>query len=274
MDIRSVHPIKTAENTVIEVELAGFATRILAFLIDLLMLMLLIVIIVVVLKLVSKLSPELAETAFNLFLDRRLSGDAFKAVLFGALFGVSTVAFMYHFFQEWLWNGKTVGKHLLKIRVVRNNGQAIGFWEAFGRNIMRFFMDVYPIGLGIYPMMISSREKRFGDFLVGTLVISDQKIARPALEIPQELSKQPEAPSDSALNASLIHPEEFELLRSYLSRRDRLDKTHRAALALELARHFQTRLYLSDEATADPKLLETLYQEYQQQLTGNVATSD
>ena len=32
---------------------------------------------------------------------------------------------------EWLWNGQTPGKRLLKLRVLREDGRPITFWEAF-----------------------------------------------------------------------------------------------------------------------------------------------
>lgn len=269
MDIRSVHNVRTAENTLIEVELAGICTRLLAFLIDVTVFLLVLAVTFLIIKLSGNISPELSKTLFNLLFDHRLSGDAFLTVVFTLLFGVSTLAFCYHFFQEWLWRGKTVGKHCMRIRVVRGNGQPIGFWEAFGRNVMRFFLDVYPMGLGIYPMILSSREKRFGDYLVDTLVINDQRINRPVLNFSEAVAQiQAASPSPLAeasmgqLSGQNLSPEEFEVLRTFLARRSSLRIQARRALEKKLVDHLGQRLHLSPEQQQDNQLLERLYEEY------------
>ena len=36
---------------------------------------------------------------------------------------------------EWLWNGQTPGKSLLKLRVLREDGRPITLWESLARNL-------------------------------------------------------------------------------------------------------------------------------------------
>src|SRR5476651_2693818 len=55
---------------------------------------------------------------------------------------------------EWLWNGQTPGKRLLKLRVIRDDGRPITLWEAIARNLLRIFdaapgflVPVYSVGL-------------------------------------------------------------------------------------------------------------------------------
>jgi hypothetical protein len=45
---------------------------------------------------------------------------------------------LFHFF-EWLWNGQTPGKSLLKLRVIREDGRPITLWEAMARNLAANF---------------------------------------------------------------------------------------------------------------------------------------
>ena len=45
----------------------------------------------------------------------------------------------YFAFFEWIWNGQTPGKRLLKLRVIREDGRPITFWEAAVRNLLRTF---------------------------------------------------------------------------------------------------------------------------------------
>jgi uncharacterized RDD family membrane protein YckC len=44
---------------------------------------------------------------------------------------------------EWLWHGQTPGKRWLKLRVIREDGRPISFFEAFVRNLVRDF-DIMP----------------------------------------------------------------------------------------------------------------------------------
>src|SRR5213075_2514659 len=43
----------------------------------------------------------------------------------------------YFIFFEWLWDGQTPGKRLMKLRVIRDDGRPITLWEAIARNLLR-----------------------------------------------------------------------------------------------------------------------------------------
>ena len=43
----------------------------------------------------------------------------------------------YFAFFEWIWNGQTPGKRWLKLRVIREDGRPITFFEAAVRNLLR-----------------------------------------------------------------------------------------------------------------------------------------
>src|SRR5215212_10464642 len=49
----------------------------------------------------------------------------------------------YFTFFEWIWSGQTPGKRWLKLRVIREDGRPITFWEASVRNLLRTF-DMMP----------------------------------------------------------------------------------------------------------------------------------
>src|SRR4029450_13695287 len=49
----------------------------------------------------------------------------------------------YFAFFEWLWRGQTPGKRWLKLRVIREDGRPVTFWEATVRNLLRSF-DMMP----------------------------------------------------------------------------------------------------------------------------------
>jgi len=49
----------------------------------------------------------------------------------------------YFAFFEWIWNGQTPGKRWLKLRVIREDGRPVTFWEAAVRNLVRT-LDMMP----------------------------------------------------------------------------------------------------------------------------------
>src|SRR5215210_160882 len=94
----------------------------------------------------------------------------------------------YFIFFEWLWNGQTPGKRWLKLRVIREDGRPITFWEAAVRNIMRIFdmqlmMPVPVVGfysIGLIAVFISSKDQRLGDMLAGTVVVRERETEAPS----------------------------------------------------------------------------------------------
>src|SRR5690349_14009535 len=61
---------------------------------------------------------------------------------------------------EWAWNGQTPGKRWLRLRVIREDGRPITFWEAAARNLLRIF-DIQPFpfySVGLISVFISLRD--------------------------------------------------------------------------------------------------------------------
>lgn len=242
MNLRSVHTIQTADRVPLSVELAGIGNRIYAALIDLLATLLILALMYYVI-------------ATSALLNRELSKNLGYLLPFLLLFG-------YHFFQEWLWRGKTIGKHILKLRSVRQNGQPMGFWEAFGRNLMRL-IDVYGAGIGVIPILFSPSEKRFGDFLAGTLVINDQPLRYPGTTSSYPLQNTKNKPSIFEPNPPALDlqgvrltAQECDLLENYMARRSTLLTSAQETLQRDLTDYFRERLFLGD--ALEEKLLESL----------------
>jgi uncharacterized RDD family membrane protein YckC len=108
------------------------------------------------------------------------------AVLVIVLFLISSGYFI---FFEWLWNGQTPGKRWLKLRVIREDGRPITFWEASVRNLTRVFdmqPTIIPIvgfySVGIISVFISRRDQRVGDFFAGTVVVREREAEAPTFD--------------------------------------------------------------------------------------------
>jgi uncharacterized RDD family membrane protein YckC len=82
--------------------------------------------------------------------------------------------FLYFVILEGL-TGYTLGKWMIKIRVVDLKGKIPGLRRGFYRNILRF-IDGLPVLniLGIYLIVNSEEKARFGDRIAGTRVIFTQ----------------------------------------------------------------------------------------------------
>ncbi len=83
---------------------------------------------------------------------------------------LSLLTFVYYFFQEGLFS-TTVGKFLLKLRVLETEGYDCSLRASFKRNALRF-VDWLPFLyiLGGAAMMKSAQRQRIGDRYAGTVV--------------------------------------------------------------------------------------------------------
>lgn len=88
----------------------------------------------------------------------------------------------YFAFFEWIWNGQTPGKRWLKLRVIREDGRPISFFEAMVRNLLRNF-DVMPspfYSIGLISVFATDRDQRVGDLVAGTVVVREREAEAPA----------------------------------------------------------------------------------------------
>jgi uncharacterized RDD family membrane protein YckC len=152
----------------------------------------------------------------------------------------------YFIFFEWLWNGQTPGKRLLKLRVIREDGRPITLWEAIARNLLRifdaipgFFFPVY--SLGLISIFLSSRDQRFGDMFAGTVVIRERTDEAPTFEetfsnqISDAAFRRVQKRTDFQANVNLVTQDEIEVVESFLRRRWDLTERQRLWMAWRVA---------------------------------------
>ncbi len=83
-------------------------------------------------------------------------------------------AFTYTFLCETFLNGQTLGKYIMRIKVVRTDGTAPGIGDFFMRWILRT-IDIGFFMIGFFFMLFSKNNQRFGDLAAGTVVIKIPK---------------------------------------------------------------------------------------------------
>jgi uncharacterized RDD family membrane protein YckC len=90
---------------------------------------------------------------------------------------------------ESLWHGRTLGKSVMGLRVVRDDGGPIRFRQAFVRGLVGVVIDRLGVSFGLLaliPMLVSARSKRLGDLAAGTVVVQDR--------VPSRVSAPPDIP--------------------------------------------------------------------------------
>ncbi|EDP70323.1 hypothetical protein FBALC1_06188 [Flavobacteriales bacterium ALC-1] len=89
---------------------------------------------------------------------------------------VNLPAFLYYVLLETFWNGKTVGKSVMKTRVVKIDGSKPSFANYFVRWILRI-VDVALTsgGAAVLTILIKGNGQRIGDIAAGTTVISEKQ---------------------------------------------------------------------------------------------------
>ncbi len=119
----SAYVIRTPENVTFEFELAGVASRALAWLIDVLVMF---VLIATAIQVLGSFMP--------------VAGGLAAAVILVAVF---LVQWWYTALLEWLWGGQTIGKRIVGLRTLSERGVRIDFTQSVVRNLVRI-VDLLP----------------------------------------------------------------------------------------------------------------------------------
>lgn len=87
-------------------------------------------------------------------------------------------AILYFTLTEGVWNGQSLGKKLLHIKVVGEDGSPCSFTQALTRNVVRL-VDAFALYLvGIVMVLRSPKKQRLGDRIAHTVVVAAPKRAR------------------------------------------------------------------------------------------------
>ncbi|BCX13163.1 MAG: hypothetical protein KatS3mg067_2101 [Thermosynechococcus sp.] len=258
--------LRTPESIELDFALGGIGSRVLAWLIDQ-------VILYTTLVLFSLAAGYIYFYALYPWLIGVLpaSGQSIEAWSLGIYLLVIFALYNgYYIFFETYWQGQTPGKRYAEIRVVQDDGRPIGLRQATLRSLLQS-VDFAFLGIGAFLVTLSRSEKRLGDMVAGTLVIQDEQATRFA---PQGTSlRQPQAAWVQELR-SLAHweqmmPEHYLLVRNYLNSRDRLSPVGRYQAAEELRQQVEPLLLPTYPAhwpsLSAEDFLEGLYIAYRQQ---------
>lgn len=145
----------------------------------------------------------------------------------------------YFAFFEWLWSGQTPGKRWLKLRVIREDGRPITFWEAAVRNLLRTF-DMMPVpfySIGLISVFSTTRDQRVGDMVAGTVVVREREAEAPefsqvfATPVSDPALRRSFKPVDFTASLSALTDSEIQVVETFLRRRWELSDVPRQWMA-------------------------------------------
>ncbi len=166
---------------------------------------------------------------------------------------------------EVFWQGQSPGKRYTQIRVIREDGRAVGLKQAVLRTLIRPIDDLFFVGL--FMILFTEREKRLGDWAAGTLVIQVESPAQGA-EFSTSSAAQGLAPQlAQQCDLSQLTPDDFAVIREFLRRRPLLVPQAKAQLAADLCRQTAEKIQLAALPIGiNPEIaLEAVYLAYQEQ---------
>ena len=105
----------------------------------------------------------------NYLLEILNGSDALEIIIFFVLILIPTL--FYGLLSELFFNGQTIGKHLLKLRVVKTDGSMPGIGAYLLRWLLMLIDGPALSGLGVLVMLLNKDNRRFGDLAAGTMVI-------------------------------------------------------------------------------------------------------
>lgn len=225
--------VSTPERVAFQYEVAGIGSRFLAQFVD--------VVVIVVIQIVITIGAGALAGLFNSI---RIFGLVELLLTFVLIAG-------YFLISEAAWNGQTLGKRSVRLRVVGDHGEPLTTAQAAIRNLVRI-VDFLPAfyAIGIVTMFSNSRAKRLGDFAAGTLVVRDRErislydlasavptaspAPSPASSIwstPSSETITPPAAESSGPIERPLDPALRRLVVAYAARREALPAYRREALA-------------------------------------------
>lgn len=120
-----------------------------------------------------------------------LIGQAFKDNW--TVFGIQSLLLLpvmfYSLYMHIIFNGRTVGKMILKTRVVRTDGLPV-HWSNYLVRWMLRLVDIWMFlsSIGILTILFTDRRQRLGDAAAGTMVISTKQKVKISHTILEEFS--------------------------------------------------------------------------------------
>lgn len=223
-------PVRTPEGVEFSLPLAGPIPRFLALSVDM-----------ACIQLAAGLIAYLLQ-AFKI-----ISMDLFGSAM---ILGSFIITFGYGMVMEWFWRGQTIGKMLLRLRVMDAQGVRLRPRQIIIRNIFRM-IDAFPLIYlaGGITAFLNSKCQRLGDLAANTIVVRNPLSVLPDLD--QLASGKFNSMADIRHLAARLRqrttPQEASIAVRALERRDEMDPQARVVLFSKLSEYFKSLVEFPEE---------------------------
>ncbi|MBN2534088.1 MAG: RDD family protein [Spirochaetales bacterium] len=243
--------IETPEKIIFTYNISSTGTRIFAYTID-------VIIQIVVVVLLILLVSSTGLFSFS------LSSDGFSRELNGLLIAF---AFLLYFFIQWgyfivfevIMEGQSPGKKIMKIRVIRTNGEPLDLPTIILRNLLRA-VDAFPFYhlVGGLVSIVDSRSRRIGDIVSDTIVVKEMIFN---LKEPNSFTVFLTSGKEGAFSFfnKKLNEEDLYILRRFLNEKGHLSKEKQDEIALKLAQSIKKRLQIQEEIENPLVFIERVY---------------
>jgi len=235
--------IDTPEQVELQFAVAGIGSRFVAQLLDFLIVFVSLVLELLFFAWVGANAPKNQSASLD------TAGKWALAVLIFLNF-----AFVVGYFAlfEAYWHGQTPGKRVMKLRVIKDSGRQITFFEALARNTVRL-IDYMPslYLVGVITMLCNKQNKRLGDLAAGTLVVHESRDEQPLLPqhnafLPAREAAEWKNPVVSGVFAAddvaKLKAVDLVVIDTFFARALDLDVDVRAAMALRIAQQMAVKM--------------------------------
>ena len=231
MTAESTLRVETPEGVVFTFGLASPLTRALAYAIDL--------------AAIAAITTALTKSVQIL----AIVGGAWASALSVVIAVLISMA--YGILLEWRWRGQTLGKRVMRLRVIDAGGLRLEFAQVVIRNLLRA-VDTLPILylVGASVALATRKCQRVGDLAAGTIVIHEPVIQAVDLKqiAPLKYNSLLAHPHLAARLRNRVSAEVASLVVKALSMRDSYEPSARVALFAAFANYFRSLVPFPEES--------------------------
>lgn len=226
--------IETAQNVNIVQNVAGVGERILAFIIDFFIL----VFYVIIVSIIFAASGIGTDSDFLLIMT------------------IGLPIFLYHLLWEMFWNGRSPGKAIMNLRVVKLDGTK----PSFSNYLLRWLLRIIDISLtsgalALITILFNGRGQRLGDIAATTTIISEKRTMDLSRTILMDI---PEGYVPTYPQVTVFNDREMQTIKSIFMEAKRMGNHN---VILKLAKQVTTVMDATTEETPI-KFLDTVIKDY------------
>jgi uncharacterized RDD family membrane protein YckC len=159
--------------------------------------------------------------------------------------------------MEALWDGRTLGKAAMGLRVVTREGAPVRFRHSAIRAMIGLIEIFALLGIpAVVAMLLTARDQRLGDLVAGTLVLRQRPGRRPTSPVTFAVPWNWES-WVATLDVSRLSAEQYGVVRAFLIRAPELSPDARWQISGELSAMVAQRMGVPVPPTVHPEMFLT-----------------